>query len=87
MAKFYGRLHLIPSVLRAPTVSVLKYKKRLPLRCIHQFNSDLIKSMDHMCISGTEPSSVLLANKLNFCYNVSFGFNLIWYICILGIAW
>ena len=36
------------------------YKKRLLLRCIHHFNSDLINIMDHMHISGNEPSSVIL---------------------------
>ena len=38
-----------------------KYKKRLPLRCIRHFKSDLINNMDHMRISGTEPSSVILS--------------------------
>ena len=38
----------------------LIYKKRLLLRCIHHFKSDLINKMDHMRISGTEPSSVIL---------------------------
>ena len=36
----------------------LEYEKRLLLRCIHHFKSDLINNMDHMRISGTEPSSV-----------------------------
>ena len=40
---------------------LLKYKKRLLLRCIHHFNSDLINNMDHMRISGTKPSSVILS--------------------------
>ena len=31
-------------------------KKRLLLRYIHHFKSDLINDMDHMLISGTEPS-------------------------------
>ena len=31
-----------------------EYKKKLLLRCIHHFNSDLIYNMDHMRISGTE---------------------------------
>ena len=35
-----------------------KYEKRLLLRCIHHFKSDLINNMDHMRISGNEPSSV-----------------------------
>ena len=37
-----------------------KYGKRLLLRCIHHFKSDLINNMGHMRISGTEPSSVTL---------------------------
>ena len=36
-------------------------KKRLLLRCIQHFKSDLFIDMDHMCISGTEPSSVILS--------------------------
>ena len=39
----------------------LKYKKRLLLRCIHLLISYLIYNMDHMRISGTEPSSVILS--------------------------
>ena len=39
---------------------VKKYQKRLLLRCKHHFKSDLIYNMDHMRISGTEPSSVIL---------------------------
>ena len=39
---------------------IKKYKKRLLLRCLHNFQSDLINNMDHMRISGTEPSSVIL---------------------------
>ena len=37
-----------------------KYEKRLLLRCIHHFKSDLINNMDHMRISGNEPSSVII---------------------------
>ena len=44
---------------------LLKYEKRLLLRCIHHFKSDLINKMDHMRISGTEPSSVILNQKSN----------------------
>ena len=39
----------------------MEYEKRLLLRCIHHFKSDLINNMDHMRISGTEPSSVILS--------------------------
>ena len=39
-------------------VKWLKYKKRS--RCIHHFKSDFIHNMEHMRISGTEPSSVIL---------------------------
>ena len=42
------------------TLQLLIYKKRLLLRCLHHFKSDLINNMDHMRISGTEPSSVIL---------------------------
>ena len=38
-------------------------KKRLLLRCIHHFKSDVIYNMDHMHISGTEPSSVILSHR------------------------
>ena len=44
----------------------LEYKKRLLPRCIHHFKSDLINNMDHMRISGTEPSSVVLSQRSNF---------------------
>ena len=33
-------------------------------RCIHHFKSDLINNMDHMRISGTEPSSVILSQTM-----------------------
>ena len=36
--------------------SYCKYRKRLLLRCIHSFKSDLIYNIGHMRISGTEPS-------------------------------
>ena len=45
------------------THQVVENKKRLLLRCIHHFKSDLINDMDHMSISGTEPSSVSLSQK------------------------
>ena len=40
--------------------SLFKYNKISLLRCIHDFNSDLINNIDHMRISDTEPSSVIL---------------------------
>ena len=45
-----------------------QYKKRLLLRCIHNFKSDWTINMDHMRISGTELSSVILGQtiKSNF---------------------
>ena len=42
------------------------YKKRLLLRCIHHSKSDFINNMDHMRISDTEPSSVVLSQRSNF---------------------
>ena len=44
------------------SVSIL-IKKRLLLRCKHHFKSDIINDMDHMRISGTEPSSVILSQR------------------------
>ena len=44
--------------------STLKYKKRPPPRRTHHFISDLIYNMDHMRISGTEPSSVIPSNDI-----------------------
>ena len=44
-----------------PKESRVQYKTRLLLRCIHHFESDLIYNLDHMRISGTEPSSVILS--------------------------
>ena len=44
-------------------IKTLKYDKRLLPRCIQHFKSDLINNMDHMRISGTEPSSVILSKK------------------------
>ena len=40
--------------------SMTKYKKRLLLRCIHHVKLGLINDMNHMHISGKEPSSVIL---------------------------
>ena len=43
---------------------MMKYKKRLLLRCIHHFKSDLINNMDHMRISGTEPLAKEVFSKV-----------------------
>ena len=40
--------------------SLFEYKKRLLLRCIHHFKTDLINNMDHMRILGTKPASVII---------------------------
>ena len=40
--------------------------KRLLLRRIHHFKTDLINTMDNLRISGTEPSSVILSKKKGF---------------------
>ena len=42
-------------------VTEQKYRKRLLLRCLHHLKSDIINSMNHMRISGTEPSSIILS--------------------------
>ena len=44
-------------------VSDMEFQMRLLLRCIHHFESDFINNMDHMRISGTEPSSVILSQN------------------------
>ena len=43
-----------------------QYKKRLLLRCIHHFKSDLINNMDHMRILGTQTSSAILSQTKLF---------------------
>ena len=53
-----------PAVTLTKWVKWLKYKKRS--RCIHHFKSDFINNMDHMRISGTEPSSVILSQTKKF---------------------
>ena len=40
-----------------------KYKKRLLLRYIHNFKSDVNNNMDYMRFSGTELSSVILSQQ------------------------
>ena len=45
---------------------LLDIKKSLLLRCINHFESDLINNMDHMRISDTEPSSVILSQTKLF---------------------
>ena len=57
------RKHCVYSVCKGILIICkrnLNYKKRLLLRWIHHFKSDWINNMDHMRISGTEPSSVIL---------------------------
>ena len=55
-----------------PSISYIKIhffselNKRLLLRCIHHFKSDLINDLDHIRISGTEPSSVILSQRKYF---------------------
>ena len=44
----------------------LKYKKRLLLKYLRRFKLYLINIMDHMRISGTGPSSVILSQTKYF---------------------
>ena len=46
---------------RYATARCFECDKILLLGCIHHFNSDLIYNIDHMRISGNEPSSVILS--------------------------
>ena len=50
--------YMCPRGLMGPLAVTLT---KLLLRCIHHFKSDLINNIDHMRISGTEPSSVILS--------------------------
>ena len=59
-----NQLHLIPHTFCKGNNSWFvaeEYEKILLLRRIHHFKSDLINNMDHMRISGTEPSPVILS--------------------------
>ena len=56
---FYNEQYDIQSVGKIDE----EYEQRFLLRCIHHFKSDLINNMDHMRISGNEPSSVILSQK------------------------
>ena len=49
---------------RGDTNQVVEISIRLLPRCIHQFESDLINNIDHMRISGTERSSVVLRQTI-----------------------
>ena len=61
---------MCPRGLFGPPVATLtkklKYYKRLLLRCIHHFKSDLINNTDHMRISGTEPRQGSLAKQSTY---------------------
>ena len=48
------------------THQVVEIQKETLPSCIHHFKSDLINNMDHMRISGTEPSSVVLSQRSYF---------------------
>ena len=61
-----------PFIMSTPTYQMLYQVCDAPatavslnilLRCIHHFKSDLINDMDHMRISGNEPSSVILIQR------------------------
>ena len=56
-------IYLLPKITQTSLYITfyIKYEKRLLPRCIHHLKSDWIKNMDHMCISDTEPSSVILS--------------------------
>ena len=56
----YGHWTIIDHWPNKECLKYRKYKKRLLLRCICHFKLDLINNMDHMRISDTEPSSVIL---------------------------
>ena len=45
------------------THQVVEIQKETSIKMYTPFNTDLINNMDHMRISGTEPSSVILGQK------------------------
>ena len=52
-------------VVKSKDGTILSKTSDILPRCIHHFTSDLIHNMDHMRISGTEPSSMILSpNKV-----------------------
>ena len=53
------RLGIVIGSVNTHQNGVVKYNKRLLLRCIQHFKYDLTNNMDHMSISGNEPSSVV----------------------------
>ena len=53
----------VPSGTPCSTSSDTHQVVELLQRCIYHFKSDLINDMDHMRISGTEPSSVILNHR------------------------
>ena len=57
-------MQIIHAKLAVEVQMYILINKRLLLRCLHHFKSDLINDMDHMRISGTEPSSVILSQIL-----------------------
>ena len=54
----YAKVKYYFDVYSTTTLHLHQYKKRLLLRCIHHFKSDLINNMDHMRKSGSKPSSI-----------------------------
>ena len=56
---FYNAIPLLAD-LKQWQIDPIKYKKRPLLRRIHHFKSDLFHNTDHVRISGTKPSSVIL---------------------------
>ena len=48
---------------------ITEYKKRLLLRCIHHFKSDVINNMDHLRILGTEPVILVIPKSARTSWN------------------
>ena len=54
------------NVLQKMKIDAKFKKKKLLLRCMHHFESDLINNKDHMRISDTVPSSMILIQTVKF---------------------
>ena len=62
VCKIYDGLYIALVLIQKITKISRKFAyKKLLLRCIHHFDSDVINNTDHMRMSGNEPSSVILS--------------------------
>ena len=56
-------MHIIHALYKNDNLTHVQIKKETPAKMYTRFKADLINDMDHMCILGTEPSSVILSQR------------------------